>query len=556
MTENTQYLLEYLFGAGKLEDVSLDQLQELVDEYPSFNAGHYLLSKKLQQENYGSFLTETKKTALYFNNHFWLQWLLLNTGEEQTQSANEPLVVDEKPAEPIISYEESYHFEEVIVPANTAQPDGNSAEDEYWKDIVEEEPDQHNETQEVKEEKIYETYIAETPIFSNRSESIPEYQQQESAEIEKSAANISVSGYIQEEEWHESASSPQVIFPDQNPVQESDQSDAMETEDNAADGDFQEEDWHESAASSQTIFSDQIPVAESYQPEPAEIENPATETPEGGCIQEEDWHESKGAAQIIFSDGNPMPESYQSEPIETENPVVRGDFQEEEWHEDKSGKLAEVETAPMDMPISNIMEEKWQEPSIHLPITPTDHPHNPEELSQATTTESELSQTDIQVIQVDEQVSIQEPDLALDQVEKTTSMELEDTIVNDLVFEPYHTVDYFASQGIYLVQEENPTDKFGKQLKSFTDWLKVMKKLPQYPLHMEGDEAANAQIEIIAASSLEGKDVVTETMAEVLAKQGKIEDAINLYLKLSLLNPTKIAYFAAKIEELKKNNLI
>src|SRR6516162_10412126 len=143
MTENTQYLLEYLFGAGKLEDVSLDQLQELVDEYPSFNAGHYLLSKKLQQENYGSFLTETKKTALYFNNPFWLQWLLLNTGEEQTQSANEPLVADEKPVEPIISYQESYQFEEVIVPANTAQPDGNSAENEYWKDIVEEEPDQY-----------------------------------------------------------------------------------------------------------------------------------------------------------------------------------------------------------------------------------------------------------------------------------------------------------------------------------------------------------------------------------------------------------------------------
>jgi len=34
----------------------------------------------------------------------------------------------------------------------------------------------------------------------------------------------------------------------------------------------------------------------------------------------------------------------------------------------------------------------------------------------------------------------------------------------DLTFQPYHTVDYFASQGIKFVAEEKPTDRFGKQL--------------------------------------------------------------------------------------------
>ena len=53
-------------------------------------------------------------------------------------------------------------------------------------------------------------------------------------------------------------------------------------------------------------------------------------------------------------------------------------------------------------------------------------------------------------------------------------------IVNttDLIFEPYHTVDYFASQGIKFREEEKPVDKFSLQLKSFTEWLKTMKKLP------------------------------------------------------------------------------
>jgi hypothetical protein len=120
-----------------------------------------------------------------------------------------------------------------------------------------------------------------------------------------------------------------------------------------------------------------------------------------------------------------------------------------------------------------------------------------------------------------------------------------------LLFEPYHTIDYFASQGIKVSQEEHPNDKFGRQLKSFTEWLKTMKKLPRQAIEIETDSAEDVVIEDIASHSIEEKEVVTETMAEVLVKQGRNERAIELYHKLSLLNPTKNAYFAAKIEQLK-----
>ncbi len=119
-----------------------------------------------------------------------------------------------------------------------------------------------------------------------------------------------------------------------------------------------------------------------------------------------------------------------------------------------------------------------------------------------------------------------------------------------LVFEPYHTIDYFASQGIKLTLEENPVDSLGKQLKSFTDWLKVMRRLPQKDKEVIPDRAAEQAIQSFAAHSIEGRDVVTETMAEVLAKQGMRERARVVYEKLSLLNPGKSAYFAAKIEQL------
>jgi hypothetical protein len=120
----------------------------------------------------------------------------------------------------------------------------------------------------------------------------------------------------------------------------------------------------------------------------------------------------------------------------------------------------------------------------------------------------------------------------------------------DFLFEPYHTIDYFASQGIKLTLDDNPQDSLGKQLKSFTDWLKVMRRLPQKDREVVPDRVVEETIQTIAAHSIQGKDIVTETMAEVLAKQGMREKARVVYEKLSLLNPDKRAYFAAKIEQL------
>lgn len=120
-----------------------------------------------------------------------------------------------------------------------------------------------------------------------------------------------------------------------------------------------------------------------------------------------------------------------------------------------------------------------------------------------------------------------------------------------IAFEPYHTIDYFASLGIKFAQEINPNDKLGRQLKSFTEWLKVMKKLPQKTIEQTIDEPTSQTIETEAAQSITGKEIITEAMAEVLLKQGKTEQAIEVYRKLSLQNQDKSAYFAAKIEQLK-----
>lgn len=115
----------------------------------------------------------------------------------------------------------------------------------------------------------------------------------------------------------------------------------------------------------------------------------------------------------------------------------------------------------------------------------------------------------------------------------------------------YHAIDYFASQGIKLDPRLITEDMLGKKVKKFTDWLKQMKRANDNPTDLGTDEDTEHLIEKIAQTSNETKDVITETMAQVLIKQGKTEKAIQLYQKLSFLNPSKTTYFAAKINELK-----
>ena len=118
-------------------------------------------------------------------------------------------------------------------------------------------------------------------------------------------------------------------------------------------------------------------------------------------------------------------------------------------------------------------------------------------------------------------------------------------------FEPFHTVDYFASQGIKLREEKLADDQLGKQVKSFTQWLRSMKKI-YVEEQKELDSSMEKEVVSIATESNQQTEVITETMAEVLLKQGKRTQAIDLYRKLSLLHPEKSVYFASRIDELKQ----
>jgi len=124
----------------------------------------------------------------------------------------------------------------------------------------------------------------------------------------------------------------------------------------------------------------------------------------------------------------------------------------------------------------------------------------------------------------------------------------EDTF--ELPVEPLHLTDYFASQGIDVGSElEFPVDPAPRR--SFSGWLRTMKRLqPDRDAAMLNEQEEAAIRSEAEASNLD-EDVITEAMAEVYARQGLVRKAIAVYEKLGLLDPDRSATFADRISQLK-----
>ena len=146
-----------------------------------------------------------------------------------------------------------------------------------------------------------------------------------------------------------------------------------------------------------------------------------------------------------------------------------------------------------------------------------------------------------------------------------------DNSESTLTYQPLYTDDYFAYKRLKdPEQAEILNEKGASEMKSFTSWLKDIKstfseKSTRQQYHQQltrsyedFDPEVSEAVEKMAMESITlTDDVVSETLAEIWAKQRQYQTAIHIYQKLSLLNPNKSAYFAQKIQELqllKDNN--
>lgn len=158
---------------------------------------------------------------------------------------------------------------------------------------------------------------------------------------------------------------------------------------------------------------------------------------------------------------------------------------------------------------------------------------------------------------------------------------------SDNLIPPIYTEDYFLHQGMHVSNEipediGNPAHKLNIQqepkslmvVMSFAEWLMYYKKKKQQEeeevqdqkdlrtmwqkeklaaaLEEENEEIPENVFEMAVNSITKEENLVSESLAEVLVKQGRYDRAIEMYKKLSLRKPQKKAYFARKIEEILK----
>lgn len=362
MQQPMQPIIQHLFQAPSLEDVSRTRLEAFVEEFPAFGIGHYLLSRKLKAEGSERFAQETQRTGLYFTNPFWLQWQL----EHLPAAGSRP---------------------EELTPAEPGLADADTTE------------------------------AVEIGMVA------PEAIEAETAAAEAVEAETAVT----------EAAFALPVGDDLAEALSNGKEDMLTTEEKES----------MTAGEGEAIAGAPVQTIDTEE---------GRKVPSAAELLLRSIEEAKGLRESLYKINNDL--------------------------------AAETAVAGEAIPLE-AGEPPAPEPATAAPI-----------------------------------------------------------------FEPYHTIDYFASQGIKLTLDENPSDALGKQVKSFTEWLKSMKRLPQKDREVIPDRVLEQAVQTIAAHSIEGKDVLTETMAEVLAKQGMREKARVVYEKLSLLNPDKRAYFATKIEQL------
>jgi hypothetical protein len=208
-------------------------------------------------------------------------------------------------------------------------------------------------------------------------------------------------------------------------------------------------------------------------------------------------------------------------------------------------------TVPVELNPENILESPL-EPAMEKVEVPEQLIEFPPEIAEPEIIDQEPAISENMEVNIEPEILNDLPaEIMEEQISKTTlpATEKEPEIM-EIPLEPLYAVDYFASQGIRL-REEDQQDQLGKKLKSFTEWLKSMKKVHPEKSKGQMDEKTEAIIKSEAELSNDKADVLTETMAEVFIKQGLTHKAIDVYEKLSLLDPLKSATFAAKISELK-----
>lgn len=104
-----------------------------------------------------------------------------------------------------------------------------------------------------------------------------------------------------------------------------------------------------------------------------------------------------------------------------------------------------------------------------------------------------------------------------------------------------------------LNEDENVIERFSERLKKSVQRDIIdhfIKSEPRISTFNRGEKDAFTDRDL-SENSIRPPEIISENLANILIKQGKVDKAIEIYEKLSLKFPEKKAYFASRIEDLK-----
>jgi hypothetical protein len=507
--------LQRLTGATKLSKVSEEELARLIEEHPYFAPAQLLLAAKLKQGRKDfAYTTQLQKASLYSSNPFWLQYQLDNVAQEEIA---EPDTTTELP---VIQHTEAYTApvaEEPVHTYYTPQPESFTTE-------------QHE--QPAVEEHTHE-------------EAVPEYTTMHTIS-QDDVIILPHLDALEENPVYEAYVTPEVLpeeMPESKPeIHEAGEKPTIEEHHTAP---TEETSWKPVTEQFMNVFDSgtfSIPTLERIN----DLHNSAFIEKEQGEEKPEETFVPSFSSSVVTE-----PDTIHEQSIAAPQAIV-------------NEETPEAEVPVQQEPVSEHKEPEFTNVVMLSEESYSDHHQQEIPTGTAETPAPEVTPEQIQPVtgtleQTPEQSREASNDfIAAQKISSVLGNQLKDfhkPIAGGEKFEfeaePSHLVDYFASQGIKIDLTKQPQDKLTVHLRSFTDWLRQMRKVEaaskEEPMDLELENAVKS----IARTSVESREIVTETMADVFIKQGKKDKAIQLYIKLSFLDPEKSTYFAHKIQQLK-----
>lgn len=535
MQYHIQTLVKHLFDKDSFEQVSADELKQFTEDYPYAAVGQFLYAKKLKESGAHNNYAQSEQASLYFHNALWLRWQL----DQKEEAPVIPVKAEEQAQQP--------GFRIVVQMPKNGPAVYNPATEQ-------EEPKEEPAKQAAAEP------VAETPAenIETAAEALAPLQGGPAATEKERSLQVNEDGSLVEQEAREQAlakteQSPEV---ESAPAPTAETATAAPAEAIAENSQLAENTAAEAAQNAVSITEEALtPVAGLTSNKDADDIVPAVEVVEGEAdlddvIAAVEVTPELADAKAVSTEIDDIVPAIEIEEAETDDIVPAIDAELLPPVEGEPVQEEPAETTPV-AEITATTETVPPEIAIEEQIEPVAEPI-PAEEPVAVVAEAP-QQVVAEAAAVPEEPEAEEPAPQANPFGFTPAgKDLKISVdPGEPIFESYHTIDYFASQGIKLGQADFK-DKMGKQLKSFTDWLRSMKRIGgPIETNTSLDEVTNQSIQRIAEHSVEEKEVLTEAMAEVWAKQGNAGKAIRVYEKLSLLNPAKSTYFATRIEQLK-----